>query len=543
MPLKQMLEPLKLSDNHLMPMLEKCYNFLTIPRMVFCVFFIVLIACMPLDDPDYYWHIKTGEYIFGHHLLPRQDIFSFTMPGHPWVLHEWLFQVLLFLVFASFGTIGIKSFSVALTLSALYLSYRISRELSSVRITTVVMLLLVPLLIAPFLSPRPQLFSYLFFSYYLYGLLSFKYFHKVQYLYTFPLVMILWVNLHGGYIVGIALLFFFALTEFLSNFLIPENIKKKRTALLLPFGIALLSLAASSLNPDFIDHWKYPFQVMSMEAAKNFISEWQSPGFHDWFGKLYLLFVFAFFVANIYRKNRPDLTELLIPLFFITEGFIAARHMPFAVLSTIPFLAAALNNRMAITFCNPFENYSLKRFVSTSKSAPTKDLGNIEYLLNWLILLLASFTILLAAPSIKAWTAEKINKNIPVAAVDFVVDKKIQGRFFNTYGFGGYLIYRLYPEQKVFIDGRADMYGDDFMKKYKTIDRGLPGWEKEFDQYDIDYVVCKRTAPIRQLLLIRGDFGLVYDDEYNSVLVKNMPRFANLIAEFDKSKSVAAPHI
>ena len=345
--------------------------------------------------------------------------------------------------------------------------------------------------------------------------------------------MILWVNMHGGYIVGIALLFFFAVTELLSSFFTAKNKPKKRTALLLPFGIAFLSLAASSLNPDFIDHWKYPFQVMSMEAAKNLISEWQSPGFHDLFGKLYLLFVFAFFAANIYRKDRPDLTELLIPLFFITEGFIAARHMPFAVLSTIPFLAAALNNRMPITFSNPFRNYSFKRFFNTSKSAPAKDLGSIEYLLNWLILLLASVTILLVSPSLKAWTAEKINKNMPVAAVDFVVDKKIQGRVFNTYGFGGYLIYRLYPEQKVFIDGRADMYGDDFMEKYKTIDWGLPGWEKEFDQYNIDYVLCERTAPIRQLLLTRGDFGLVYDDEYNSVLVKNLPRFANVIAEFD----------
>ncbi len=280
-----------------------------------------------------------------------------------------------------------------------------------------------------------------------------------------------------------------------------------------------------------------------MEASKNFISEWQSPDFHDLFGKLYLLFVFAFFAANIYRKDRPDLTEFLIPLFFITEGFIASRHMPFAVLSTIPFLAAALNNRMPITFCNHLENYSLKRFLNTSKSALAKDLGSKEYLLNWFILLLGVICNPVGCTFDKSWTAEKINKNIPVAAIDFVVDKKIKGRIFNTYGFGGYLIYRLYPEQKVFIDGRADMYGDDFIEKYKTIDRGLPGWEKEFDQYDIDYVVCKRTAPIRQLLLTRGDFGLVYDDEYNSVLVKNLPRFANLIAEFDKSKSVAAPHI
>jgi len=490
---------------------------------------------MTLGDPDYYWHIKTGEYIFDHKMLPRQDIFSFTMDGHPWVLHEWLFQVLLFLVFTSFGTIGIKLFSVALILTSLYFIYRITKQLSTGRITTAVMLILVPVLILPGLSPRPQLFTYIFFSYYIYGLLSFKYFNKVQYLYTFPLVMILWVNLHGGYIVGVALLFFFALTELLSNFLKPEKTRRKRTALILPFGIALLSLAASSLNPDFIDHWKYPFQVMSMDASINFISEWQSPDFHGFFGKFYLLLLFTFFAANIYRKDRPDLSEFFIPLFFIIEGFVAIRHIPLAVLSTVPFIAIALNNHLQISLPSVLKKELINPFFSTFKRSLNKDLGNKEYFLNWFVLFLVSFAILMITPSLRDKAAEKINGIIPITATNFIVEKHIHGRVFNTYGYGGYLIYRLYPEQKIFIDGRADMYGDDFLKKYKKINSGLPDWEKEFDQYDIDYVLCKRKAPIRQLLLTRGDFNLVYDDKYNSVLVKNIPRFADLITEFEKS--------
>jgi hypothetical protein len=503
--------------------------------MVFCLLFIVLAASMSLSDPDYYWHIKTGEYIFDHKMLPRQDIFSFTMPGYSWVLHEWLFQLLLFLVFSTLGTLGIKSFTVALMLSSLYVIYQITLKLSSVRISTVVMLLLVPLLIGPFFSPRPQLFTYLFFSYYLYGLLNFKYFNKVRCLYTFPLVMILWVNLHGGYIVGIALLFFFALTELLSNFLVLESIRKKQKSLFLPFGIALLSLAASSLNPDFIDHWKYPFQVMSMDASKNIISEWQSISFHDFIGKMYLLFACTFFAANIYRKDKPDLTEFFIPLFFIIEGFVAGRHIPLAVLSTVPFIAVALHNHSEIKFPDFTKKEIIKHHLKRLHLSSNKDLGYKEYLLNWIILFLVCVAVFLAFPSWDTKAVATINKTLPIEATNFVVNAQIHGRIFNTYGYGGYLIYRLYPEQKVFIDGRADMYGDDFLGKYKVIHDGLPDWEKEFDQYDIDYVVCRRKASIRQLLLTRGDFKLVYDDEYNSVLVKNLPKFADLITEFKET--------
>ncbi|WP_419176067.1 hypothetical protein [Desulfosediminicola sp.] len=515
-------------------MLNTPFKYLTTPRTVFCIFFVVLTMFMTLRDPDYYWHIKTGEYIFENQLLPRLDIFSFTMTNQPWVLHEWLFQLLLYMIFDLFGTTGVKSLSVFLFLVSVYFSYKLSKRLSSARITAMLMLVLLPVLIVIGLSPRPQLFTYIFFSYYLYGLLSYKYLYEVKQLYLFPLIMVLWVNLHGGYIIGIALVFFFAVTELLTNYTKPIILRKARRALLLPFGIALTSLAASSINPDFIDHWKYPLQVISMDASKIFISEWRSPGFHDALGKLYLLLVFTFFAANICRKKRPDLTEFFIPLFFITQGFVAVRHIPLAALATMPFIAVAFKNCIPINL--PAESKDkLRQLLSRIfNGSLNKDLGNKEYFMNLAILSLAILALFTVNPSLENKAAAKVNKAVPVTATDFIVDNEIQGRMFNTYGYGGYLIYRLYPDQKVFIDGRADMYGDDFLKKYKKINNGLPDWEKEFDHYDIDYVLCERQAPIRQLLLTRGDFKLVYDDEYSSVLVKDISRFTDLIAEYGK---------
>lgn len=508
--------------------LKMAFEFLTIPRMVFLIFFIALTTYLPLTDPDYFWHLITGEYIVNQRMLPRQDIFSFTMADHPWVLHEWLFQVILFLIFKPFGTIGIKIFTASIALLSIHVLYRITVRLSSGQITTVVMLILLPALISCGIAPRPQLFTYLFFSFFIYALLSFKYFNQHSYLYALPPIMVFWVNLHGGYIIGLALLFLFAATELLSRLLLDKKREKQLTVLSFPFVIAILSLLASSLNPDFFEHWKYPFQVMSMKVAMNVILEWKSPSFHDIVGKLYLLTVVVFFLVNIYRRNKPDITEIVLPLFFIIEGFIAIRHIPLAGIVMIPFIAHAVHNRPQT---NPFIFFTNKYLLPVSRifrSSLKKDLGNKEFSLNWVFLFSVLFAAFLAAPVQHANISKIINSKIPARATDFIIDNNIQGNMFNTYAYGGYLIYRLYPNQKVFIDGRADMYGDNFLEKYIEIHNGYPGWEKEFDQYAIDYVICRRTAPIRQLLLARADFNLVYDDKYNSVLVKNSPRFSRL---------------
>lgn len=103
---------------------------------------------------------------------------------------------------------------------------------------------------------------------------------------------------------------------------------------------------------------------------------------------------------------------------------------------------------------------------------------------------------------------------------------------FNTYHFGGYLIERLYPAQKVFVDGRGDLYGDVFLREYMEIAFGAPAWARLFDKYEIDYLVVQRDTPLRQLLLCRGDFKLVYDDPGSSVLVRDTMKYGAVIAKY-----------
>jgi hypothetical protein len=167
-----------------------------------------------------------------------------------------------------------------------------------------------------------------------------------------------------------------------------------------------------------------------------------------------------------------------------------------------------------------------------------RQLGSKVYVMNWLMLGASPLLGLALWPILAARQMETRNELLGWNAVDFVVSRAITGRVFNEYGFGGLMIYRLYPAQKVFIYGRNDAYGDAFVKEYLKIYSGQEGWADAFDRYQIDYVVCSRNAPVRQLLLQRGDFVSVYQDENNSVLLKRIPRFDSIIRETSDTASV-----
>jgi hypothetical protein len=153
--------------------------------------------------------------------------------------------------------------------------------------------------------------------------------------------------------------------------------------------------------------------------------------------------------------------------------------------------------------------------------------------MNGFLVLLTLLALILVYPQRQKAIDTSLNTIIPVKATDFIVREGITGRMFNTYHYGGYLIYRLYPNQRVFIDGRADMYGDAFIKDALAIYQGGSEWKRRFDRYGIDYVICESEAPLRQLLLQEGSFRLVFDDGMHSVLLRDIEKYRPLIRRYE----------
>lgn len=510
-------------------MITSTLQLLDLRRLGFVVIFLILLMSMQLIDPDYFWHLRTGQYVIEHGALPSSDIFSYTHAGKPWFLHEWLFEVVLYGVHFLLGELGIKLLVSVLATATLVISHATANRLLGKPGMAFFLTLFCFILVTPYISPRPQLVTFLLLALFLRVLIGFKYFGENRGLPALPLLMAVWVNFHGGYAIGLALLFLFTICEWLIFLAADERNALQRQRLQWLRLTAVVTLLASAANPYFIGHWLYPFQVMGMESSRSYISEWRSPDFHSLWGKSYLALVGAFFIATTYRRGKADLTELAVPLLFFVVGFIAVRHIPLAVITAIPFMAVALAQQPAtqmmparwLRVCSAWHERRLRQ---------GNDLGDKEYFLNWMLLVLMLAGFLLYYPVGNADTVEKSRRRVPVEATAFILKEGIQGRIYNTYHYGGYLIQQLYPAQKVFIDGRADMYGDAFMKEAIEISGGKANWEKLFDKYRIDYVLVQRDEPLRQLLLMRGDYKLVYEDKADSILLKNSERYAAIIA-------------
>jgi hypothetical protein len=486
-------------------------RFLTLPRVVFAIFFLYLLFAMQLDDPDYYWHLATGDWIVAHRALPDGDPFSYTFDGKPWPLSAWLFELALSGVFALAGATGVKVATASLATAALLVSWRtVSRLLGGSTVSLLLAVVCMKLL-SVWVVPRPHLVTYLMVALFVDRLVRFRYDADDRRLWLLPLLMVLWTNLHGAFVIGIALLGLFCACEW-ARHLYSRGARADRRRLLRLTAFTGLTILATAINPKGPQSWLMPAKLLEATADTPLPGEFWSPDFHTLYGKLYLAFAFGFFAVAIYRRHRPDVTELLFPMAALFIGFTATRHVPIAVLVVLPFVAIGLRDG------------PLQRFYGRRIAAGGRELGNAEYLLNAVLLVAvaAAFTVLIPQQQAKADAA--LRKALPVGAVDYVRSHGITGRMFNDYTQGGYLLYELAP-QKVFVDGRGDIYGGAFINAFLKIRSGEPGWQKAFDAYAIDYVVVPRTAAIRDLLRARGDFKLVYDDATDSVLVRTLPRF------------------
>ena len=475
-------------------------GFWTARRLAFPIFLILAIYTLfmgwsaGLVDPDYYWHLKAGELIWANQALPEGDPFSWTFEGRDWVLHEWLFQVALYLWESTFGKAGTALATAALVAVSVYIAYTVADWFIQRPAVSFGLSLAFAGGIAAAGAPRPHMISILFFAITLAVVFRAKYWHRYFGLLAIPVMMIIWVNAHGGFALGIAIMLAFTGFEWL-NLLGRRRFRQQIWLCLWLTVITAATIAASLLNPDGIEHWKYPFYVAQLDLV-GVIQEWTSIMTSTTRGLWYAGGGMLFFILMLGSNRRPDVTELLFPIIVFIAGLMQARHAPFATLTFLAFIGPALARE---TEPHP-----------APRGMPAKLAG-------W-VLALAT----LAVPVVFARSAylEAARQIMPSDTVAFIEEADLQGRMFNDYDIGGYLIDRLHPERKVFIDGRADLYGDAFYKASADTLYGNVPLSTHFDGWEIEYVIVGPRAPLVHMLQMRGDFRLVHRGRSHVVLIR-----------------------
>jgi hypothetical protein len=449
-------------------------------------------------DPDYWWHVRTGQYIVENGTLPRVDIYSYTVPDRPWVTHEWLAEVLLYVVQQRFGYVGnvvLFGAFAALTALVVYATCRV-RGLGE---PSAAMLMLWAVGIGMgSANVRPQLLTTLMLA--VCALLLTLYLRgQTRALWPYPLLMALWVNLHGGYVIGLVLLGLTVVGQGVA-WVLGRPVAPLRPLLV----VAVLSGAATLISPHGLEAIFYPFTYVGSEnPSMRYIAEWQSINFHE---SRSLIFAGSLLLAVLLGVGRRPLgpTEALWTLALSLMALQSVRHVPLYGVVVTPLLAARLQEALPL----------LRGTLSTWRRPAL--LAIIWPLVAILLLRLA----LVGGGWEHAQVGTEPNATTyPSGAIEHLRTHDLPGNILSSYHWGGYLIYQLYPGRSVFIDGRMDLY-DDVIEPYLKVMTLKPGWREVLDEHDVRLVLVEKGSPLAVVLADDPNWQVAFTGDVERLLVR-----------------------
>jgi hypothetical protein len=460
-------------------------------------------AVRGIADPDVWWHLRTGQLMLQNHSLFHSDPYSFTRFGQPWVNHEWLSQILLFGFYraAGFGGLIVAS-AIVIAATFLLLFMRCAGR----PYLAALMTLWGAVASAPSWGVRPQIFSLLLASAFLVLLeVSDK---RPNLVWWMPPLMLLWVNLHAGYPIGLAFLAIFLLGEALEAAVRPSlwlQSLPRFKRLLLVFAACLVLVP---LNPNGLRIYAYPFETLRSAAMHRFIQEWFSPNFHDPMYMPLLVMLLALLAGLAISPRRPRLRNIALLLVTIPAALRSIRHIPILVLVLVPVLAdlaeACLRQRGA------------GRFLERGRREP----GRQVIVVNVLVLVgFTAFTVIRVRQVVTTQDQTEA-QHFPVAAVAFLDQNRPPGPILNHYNWGGYFIWKLYPEYRVFMDGRADVYGDRLMDEFAASYYLTDSWKAPLQEWGIRTLILPPDAPLITALQSQPDWKKIYGDSEAIILTR-----------------------
>ncbi len=516
------------------------------------------LTSIEIKDLDLWLHLAMGRFILHNGYVPAVDVLSCSIAGKPWVNHEWLFQILAYFIFHNWGGDGlIMMQTVVVVLSFLILFFICYSK--DKQFVTVFLLLLVLLVYQARFTIRPDIFSLLFFAFYIY-ILS-LHLDKRWSIYALLATQILWSNFHGFFFMGPLIILLGIVNEFVKRRIklpfewndAPRLSDEEYTRLKQIFPVVIL---ACLINPLTFEGALYPIKVMLQLPGKSKvffenIQELQRPISP---GKLfsteefphYKLLIYLSLMSFILNVRRLDIGVFIFWLIFLFFSLAARRNIVF--FSFVAYLVCMTNTAFV-----RFKDISPIQFLN-------EKFKSINGVLMKLLLCLWMINYGAGLSDQGYYDFDKYERksefwgisqrNFPTKAADFLVKNKIRGNFYNDFNSGAYLLGRCFPNIKVFMDGRTEVYGADFFKRYqkiwKTTDPKLV--DEAIDRYKLTGAFLNSIqSPIPKDTLNyffkKKEWVVVYFDYDAVIFLKNIPKNKKIIDRFriDLSKWQVKP--
>jgi hypothetical protein len=497
------------------------------------LFFIALLAGLScgalgrilLRDSDIGWHIRNGQLILQTHAITRTDPFSSTMAGQPWFAWEWLYDILIAVIHQVFGLNGVVFYSAAIIAATFVLALHVAlRRGGNLPLTIFLLIIALGATAIHFLA-RPHIVSWLFTVIW-FDVLDSAEQHPGKQIYWLPLLMILWVNLHGGFVLGFMLLAVYLVAAGVQFFWGKTREQSgawlKRLSLL-----TLLSAAASFVNPYGYHLHVHVYRYLTDRFLMDRITEFASPDFHAVPQQCFAVLLLIAILAVATARRKQSLVHVLVLLLAAYSGFYATRSLPTSSLLMVLIIAPMLSQTIASAAEDVAIARWLRRFFSWLRSFSER-MGRMETQFRGHLWVFVVFVLGLwaCANHGRIGSAQFLNayfddKRFPVESAEYIAAHEIHDPIFSLDYWGGYLIYRLYPETNVVLDDRHDLYGDHFFEDYLKVVWVQPGWNKVLDERHVNWVLVPPQSTLANMLRLTQGWTAEHEDKTAVLFQRN----------------------
>lgn len=458
-----------------------------------------------LGDPDIFWHIVTGRWIIAHGAVPHQNMFSFTMPGAPWVAHEWLAEPVMAWLHDHMGWHGLVMMAAAANGATMAVFSRaLLRYLEPPQV--LILAAVAWFVLLQHTLARPHLLALPLMVTWIAALVAARKEERAPPLWL-ALMMVPWVNLHGSFLAALIMAGFF-----LAEAAVAAPTRSSRLAAVKAWSMFIAAaIAASLVTPNGVSAYLLPFHLLDMKFALSLLSEWQSVNFQNPTGfEIWLLGAMG---AMLYLGIRLPWSRLLMVLLLVHMALQHVRHAELLAFGA-PLLAA------------PAVGEQLRRRAASVVSGMDRALQSLVPPATVPGLVLGAAVLAIISMLAFAVPVAPDRALRPAAAVDAALDHFAGGSLaigpvLNDYAFGGYLISRGIP---TFIDGRADMFGDAFIERHHmAIAVRSDGLSDLLDEYRVGWTLFRPTTQAVVLLDRMPGWRRLYADDIAVVHVRRAP--------------------
>ncbi len=492
-------------------------------RFYFCHFHLLLLAaavfCLAVTrilGLDIWWHLAVGKYLLQTRTFPHNDVFSFT--GAPWDNKEWLFGIFVYLIHRLGGVNLMTLAKAGLFASTFMLLYALSVKRSGNRYISIAVVVLAAFACRIRLAFRPELISLVFIAALLIMLECYLRGNRKP-LCAFPFLMLVWVNMHPLAFLGLAILLIYVIGQIVARALSSQAAANgwRRLGgreLLLLLIILAASCVAFICNPISWHRFLSPIELVTKHSAYlSTITEVQPLPIFQFPSFAAFLILTVFTLVMFISTMEP--TDTIILAVFGAISVTMARNAPL-----LPVCATAI---------------IVREFTQFFSSLPA---GTFEFFKKWQRVFDVAIAVLLAALIVWAVMLPDFGLGYagllyPEGAVKYVKANGPVGRMFNIYDWGGYLIWNLYPQYQVFMDGRGpDVYPPEFWSEYETVELAKDGWNKVLDKYGVNFILISTGNKLHNLIAGLNEsasWRLAYWDFQSMVFLRDVAKNKPLI--------------